>query len=69
MPKRDRKTGVGEAKQGGSPAREKNAFDLGERWLGPANKLDYLIRRRVIPDHPYWRVWGASYHPPILWEP
>jgi hypothetical protein len=28
------------------------AFDLGERWLGPANKVDYLIRRRLIPDHP-----------------
>ena len=52
MPKQDRKTGVGEARQDGSPAREKNAFDLGERWLGSANKVDYLIRRRLIPDHP-----------------
>jgi hypothetical protein len=23
-----------------------------EHWLGPANKLDYLIRRWAIPDHP-----------------
>jgi hypothetical protein len=46
-----RKTGVGKARQG-PPAREKHAFDLGERWLGSANKVDYLIRRRLIPDHP-----------------
>ena len=52
MPEQARKTGVGEARQGRSPAGEKHAFDLGERWLGPANKLDYLIRRHVIPDHP-----------------
>jgi hypothetical protein len=52
MPTQARKTGVGEARQDRPPAREKHAFDLGERWLGPANKLDYLIRRRVIPDHP-----------------
>ena len=52
MLKRARKTEVGEARQGRSTVREKHAFDLGERWLGPANKLDYLIRRRVIADHP-----------------
>src|SRR6516225_8170476 len=52
MPKFVRKTGVGEARQDKSPASEKHAFGLGERWLSPANKLDYLIRRRVVPDHP-----------------
>jgi len=52
MPTQARKTGVGEARQDRPPAREKHAFDLGERWLGSANKVDYLIRRRLIPDHP-----------------
>ena len=51
MPTQARKTGVGEARQDRPPAREKHAFDLGERWLGSANKVDYLIRRRLIPDH------------------
>src|SRR5262249_15270280 len=52
MPKKARKIGLGEARLDRSHVREKHAFDLGERWLGPANKLDYVIRRRIIPDHP-----------------
>src|SRR6516165_11628913 len=52
MLKLARKTGVGEVRRNKSPTPEKHGFDLGERWLGPANKLDYLIRRRVIADHP-----------------
>jgi hypothetical protein len=51
MSKPARKTRVVEARQDGSTG-ENHAFDLRERWLGSANKFDYLIRRRVIPDHP-----------------
>ena len=33
-------------------AQKGHVFDLGERGLRPANKIDYLIRRLVISDHP-----------------
>jgi hypothetical protein len=36
----------------GTPPCDRHVFDLGERWLGPANRLDYVIRRCMIPDHP-----------------
>jgi len=75
MLKLARKTGVGEARRDRSP--EKHGFDLGERWLGPANKLDYMIRRRVIADHPCdsdhafaraARFRSSAASPPSSWE-
>jgi hypothetical protein len=31
---------------------QKQPPHLGKRWRGPADRLDYMIRRCVIPDHP-----------------
>jgi len=47
-----KKTAVNEATWDRSPPRDRHAFDLGKRWHSPADRLDYMIRRYVIPDHP-----------------
>jgi hypothetical protein len=42
-------------------------LDRGERWLRPADQVDYAIRRRVIPvpsfvETPSWGVSGPTPH-------
>jgi hypothetical protein len=52
MPEQSKRPAVKQATQARASAREGHMFGLGERWLRLANKLDYLIRRAAIPDHP-----------------
>ena len=53
MPEQSKRRAVKQATQARASAREAHVFGLGERWLCPADKLDYLIRRWAIPDHPF----------------
>jgi hypothetical protein len=53
MPEQSKRRAVQQATQARASAREAHVFGLGERWLCPADKLDYLIRRWAIPDYPF----------------